>query len=681
MELHLAGAQNNRAVLAQGMGPIGPFVASLAETRDLLDEVAKQAGPAMARKLGALQRKIDGFEPSVTLIGQVKAGKTALANVLCGSPGLLPSDVNPWTSVVTSIHLNVPPPGNFRAQFEFFDDHEWKTLIKGGGRLGELADRAGADDDLEKLRRQIEEMQETARKRLSGSFEALLGKTHRYGYVDHELIQRYVCVGDPDDHEDNAGSLQGRFSDITKAADIWLDLPELGTPLLVRDTPGVNDTFLVREQITINALKGSKVCVAVLSAHEALNTTDLALIRLISSYKNRQVILFVNRIDELSQPSVQVPEIRDSIRNTLKTLEVNTGDCILFGSAIWAEMALTGDYSALDQNEDARAAFDDWARAGGCSEAEDLTGFVWNMSGLPALHGAILERVVWDYGKRHLDSIVSELKNVRSEILAREQLAESRKLAGWVATADAGVMRTEITRIGKQASDQLDAVIERRSAELASSLAQIKDHFVDDATDDLVKHLRNHHGDQNWTYNSARLRMLLWFAHDKFAGMITPEVRRVYGDVAARLTALYPKVLGLEMEGFQIEPPLAPGIPAPIGLGKTIAVDLGGRWWSRWFQRRRGIKTHAKDYRILINQEIETIIDDLMTHQLSPVFKEMRETLSGFLKDQLQTALDLLKDAASFEHQDAKRGDFAAVLNATLVLLQGVKTSPAPDDT
>ena len=68
--------------------------------------------------------KIRSFEPSVSIIGQVKAGKSTLLNALIGQVGLLPSDVNPWTSVITALHLNSRyRPPQTRALFRFFDAH------------------------------------------------------------------------------------------------------------------------------------------------------------------------------------------------------------------------------------------------------------------------------------------------------------------------------------------------------------------------------------------------------------------------------------------------------------------------------------------------------------------------------------------------------------------------------
>ena len=108
-------------MLAQGSEVIQPFFQTLDSLRGAVTEQAASADPAMSKKLSTLAKKIDSFEASVTLVGQVKAGKTAMVNVLSGNVGLLPSDVNPWTSVVTTLHLNTARPRNVRAEFAFFD--------------------------------------------------------------------------------------------------------------------------------------------------------------------------------------------------------------------------------------------------------------------------------------------------------------------------------------------------------------------------------------------------------------------------------------------------------------------------------------------------------------------------------------------------------------------------------
>lgn len=245
----------------------------------LVDERGKQ-------KVRMVGGQLNSFSAMVTVVGQVKAGKTALINTLAGQPGLLPSDVNPWTSVVTTLHINKLAPPNTKAEFKFFDRQEWDRLIFGGGRLGEMAQRAGAADEMQELARQITEVRTKSADRLGKNFELLLGQKHNYDNFDSAMIERYVCLGDPDTVDESALK-QGRFADLTRSADLYLTLPQYPFPLSIQDTPGVNDPFLLREQFTLQCVRASEVCVVVLSAGQALNTVDLALIRLLSTLERR----------------------------------------------------------------------------------------------------------------------------------------------------------------------------------------------------------------------------------------------------------------------------------------------------------------------------------------------------------------------------------------------------------
>ena len=264
---------------------LAPLVRELRTVDEALEQLLKVGDADAEPAIRDLRRQIRAFEPSVTMIGQVKAGKTSLVNAMVGRPGLLPADINPWTSVITSLHVSPRIRESAQhAKFRFFSEEEWSNLLNRGGRVGELARRAGADKELETVRAQLEEMREKSRQRLGKSFELLLGQEHDYGYVDPELVERYVCLGDDVDPTMEPDNGQGRFADITKSAELYLSQRGLVWPMCVRDTPGVNDTFLVREQITVNAIRSSRVCVVVLSAHQALSTVDMALIRMIAKH-------------------------------------------------------------------------------------------------------------------------------------------------------------------------------------------------------------------------------------------------------------------------------------------------------------------------------------------------------------------------------------------------------------
>ncbi|MEL6519748.1 MAG: dynamin family protein, partial [Pseudomonadota bacterium] len=455
-----------------GLDKLYSFSDRLQSFSRALEEIGEIGGEDTAKKAHRLQKQLFALEPQITMIGQIKAGKTSLVNAMVAKPELLPADVNPWTSVVTSLHLNSSEHDEgAAASFQFFNMDEWDHLVDDGGRIGELASRAGADEELEKVREQIAEMREKTRQRLGRKFELLLGQKHDYGYFDEDLIQRYVCLGDDFDDEeevDPTSNQQGRFADITKSADLYLGRPGIPMPLCIRDTPGVNDTFMIREQITINALRDSRTCVVVLSAHQALTSTDMALIRMIANVKAREVIIFVNRIDELSNPTEQVPEIRDSIIETLLNNAGPKDPQIIFGSAYWANLALTGDMG--DIVDDSASSLLSWADAVLPDAEEELSPqeMVWELSGLPDLFDAISERVVEGVGQEMLERIAKRAMNLVSGIKASGQVVSMRVEGDTIAPVDKEEMSLQLRQMEDRQLANLTARLEKTVGQFAA---------------------------------------------------------------------------------------------------------------------------------------------------------------------------------------------------------------------
>ena len=665
----------NRHLLAMGAEVLTPFVEALDKTRAAVAELADSPSPHLSKRSQTLKRKLDSFEPSVTLVGQVKAGKTALTNVLVGAVDLLPSDVNPWTSVVTTLHVNSRQDlGSTKAKFTFFDSDEWTSLVANGGRLGEMANRAGASEELEKIKLQIEEMRAATRKRLGSSFEAMLGQVHKYGYYDRELIERYVCVGDVDLAEEDPGNKQGRFADITRAAEIYVDLPQINGTLSLRDTPGVNDTFMVREQITIKSLRGSEVCLVVLSAHQALNTTDLALVRMISNFEHRQVILFVNRIDELAKPSEQIPEINKSIIETLKANNAPVDCEIIFGSAKWAEAALTGDLEGLEGASTDTLV--DWAEAIGAIKVDDAEAHTWILSGVPALMRAVNKRILEGSGKRLLDNVRAQIRNMTNELKAEENV-KGPQAAMTGPKLEAHEVRASIDKLVTSSKKTLKETTEALMADLRPRLEKAQDSFVRRATDALIAHLERFGEQDTWTYDSTGLRLLLRSAYARFAMQVTTQVRDIYTNAATEIEGLYRQSLGVNVDGFSIEAPQTPRIPPPVVLGKTIALDLNSNWWRKWWQKRRGFEAFAADYARLIQAEVGSIVQDLEHNQIAEVFDEVDKTLDAFLDEQRDTLIRLstsTSDVAATEivarNQDRDKAE--ATLTGVLSVLDSI---------
>ncbi len=630
--LHLLGSCN------EAFAPTSRALAGLSQH---LDALAGLADARTASRARALQARVSEFAPNVTLVGQVKAGKSKLANVLAGWPGLLPSDVNPWTSVVTTLSINARHEGvatgaaSGKARFTFFSRAEWDNLIHGGGRLGELADRAGAEDEMGAIRVQIEAMREKTKARLGSHFELLLGQEHSYGYIDAELVERYVCMGD-DIELQEPGSKTGRFADITKSAEFALDVPQYDFALKLCDTPGVNDTFMMREQITMRSLRGSELCVVVLSAHQALTTVDIALMRIIANLESRQIILFVNRVDELADPATQIDEIRSGIEQTLKSFNVATDVEIIFGSAMWGEAALVGDRALL--SGDSLAALESYAAARPDLTQKDEWQTVWTLSGVPALLQAIGHRISEGAGKRFVEKVRRGALNLASEANATLAARRPGLPAPSLAMPEGNISpEAAMAALVRKYETEVADLCAGLGKDLAQRLDAAEIGFVKRATDSLI-HFLGQYGEQGtWQYDPTGLRVLQRSAYLSFARSLTAKANALYANAANHVQSVYGLVTDGTSSVVRIEPPLTPQVPPPVSLGKTIALDLQSNWWRRWWQKRQGYEAYAKDYARLIQTETHSMTTELQEGQVSVVLGQIQAVLNDFLADHQET--------------------------------------------
>jgi len=625
-------------LLAGGLEPLEAFAGRLASLRDVLQVIKSTEDENAVRRSDRMIRQLDAFEPSVTMIGQIKSGKTSLVNAITGAPDLLPSDVNPWTSVVTSLHLH-PEADGFEdsASFRFFEENEWDRLISGGGRIGELASRAGADDELEKIKRQVAEMREKSRARLGRKFEMLLGQQRDYGYVDKDLVERFVCLGDDlEDDEDPTSDSQGRFADITKSADLNIQRPSLPTRLCVRDTPGVNDTFMMREQITIRAIRDSRICVVVLSAHQALTSTDMALIRLISHVKSRDVIIFVNRVDELSDPATQVQQIRDSIAQTLKRHKGPKDAEVIFGSALWALHAVQMRVDLLPPSS--ADALRNWSHETPVADAS-AEAMAWELSGVPELLSAISERIAQGVGAALLQRVAASAKNLVSGLIAADAIVTSGDTSGEM---DSEAAQQRMRGICVAQTQALEAEFDGITSAFSERMERVQESFLDRATASMVEHLEKL-GDQTpWTYDPAGLRVLLSAAHKVLARNSQSAFDKATQAATNEIAAVYQGAFGIGPKDMDITRPRAPQVPAPVSLGRTIALDLGGNWWKRWWMQRRGYRAYAEKFYELIKTETNPLISELRDDLSIGVRAEALSSFDAFLSEQMSVFDTLL---------------------------------------
>lgn len=639
-ETVLPSESSSPSFARNGLERLDDFKGEVLDLNELLLDIKSFGGEEATKNAQKLIEAVDAFEPSITMIGQIKSGKTSLINAMAGRPDLLPADVNPWTSVVTSLHLNTPvrEDGSI-ASFQFFDQNEWDHLVENGGRFGELASRAGAADELQKVRDQVSEMRDKTKARLGRKFELLLGQTHNYRHLDDELLQRYVCMGD-DFGEPNPEDSHGQFADITKSAELYLEAPSLTMPMCIRDTPGVNDTFMMREQITINALRGSRICVVVLSATQALSSMDMGLIRLISNVKSREVVIFVNRVDELANPTQEIPEIRESIISTLANNNGPADIQVLFGSAYWANMALQG--AIEDIVPESAASLRNYA-----GDQEDITPeLVWKLSGVPSLYDEIGKRIVEGEGAEMITAIRKRALNHLHGLKATSTVVSLRLNDEELEMIDPDLLRQRLYQAEEKFRGMLQGEINSQFERYSHRVDQAHQRFLGRALESLLQHLETNGESEPWQYSPDGLRLLLRSSYQTLRKSVSATCDTVYAAAADDFSQTYHSLMSVDVEGFAVTPPDSPQFPSPVSLGQTIALDLQTSWWNGWWKRRKGYRAYADSFYELIEAETLPMINDLKSVQV----EDIRRIAMGELEEFLTEQIGILRDV-SFKSQ------------------------------
>jgi hypothetical protein len=333
----------------------------------------------------------------IAVIGQIKAGKSTLINALIRRPDLLPTDINPSTAVITKLYFGASAEQNNTALFQFFSDEEWERIMS-GGRAGAMTMQRHEALRPEQLEEPLEELRQRAEMRLGPQYPALLGKHHLFSSVTSGLLDRYVSAGDYG-VTDARGDDGRHFSDITKTAEIFLEGQPLGYPSVIIDTPGVNDPFLVRDEITHGNLGEADIYLVVLTAQQPLSNSDMALLRMLKGLQKDRIIAVVNRIDIVNMGGGEAERLASHVRANLRREFPHAEIPVILASAHWGNCALGTDEDeltlALSSSFTGYAA--DMARRGEIGferpaadwPRERAAQMLYRASGIPAIISAI----------------------------------------------------------------------------------------------------------------------------------------------------------------------------------------------------------------------------------------------------------------------------------------------------
>lgn len=615
------------------------------ELERLLEILEGAVVPEQVGTVEKLHERLHDLTIPVALVGQVKAGKTALANALIGKFDMLPSDVNPWTSVVTSVHINIPKPRGHSAVFNFFTREEWDRMVGADQNMGELAGRADHEDEGDTIRAQIAEMKEKAEARLGQNFEYLLGSSHAYVGFHPELLKRYVCLGTDEDER------EGQFADLTRTADLYIEDADWALPTIIRDMPGVNDPFLVRETVTLDHLSGAGLCVIVLNATQAFTTADMALVRILMSMRNEQIVLYVNRVDELCDPHSDIVEIDTYIRGLLAEFELPTNIPIVFGSAAWAKMMA---YAPLDDDPSDRlqkslerlvterqAAIEPDDTTGAPGSTESSTRRLDDLSGLHELRQVIATQAARGIAAPALRNIARDAIDLtqQSAVLLKKTLGSQTPLRP---DLDIEALIDRLDRLLKTVNDECERITTTSSEEMLFKISEAYYTFVSTETKAL-KRLILDKGDPNqWAPDVEDLQRHLNRSYNAFRESSMAAVSALFAETAREVEAIYGTVLSRESDLFDIEPPAVQEPPTPAILMRTTEFDVAGSWLSGWLARRNGGDAYVKRFSDITSKQLKATTKEMQDIYVVSFLRAARTSLHRFLSEHIETLQNLL---------------------------------------
>jgi hypothetical protein len=579
----------------------------------------------------------------LAVIGQVKGGKSSFINALVHRPGLLPTDVNPWTTAVTHLHFaRTDAPANVGAEFTFFDPDEWEQLAQGGGYVRELTRRLVPGFEAELLHKHVEAMRRRSEDRLGDKLKNLLGKKHLYPALTPDMLARYVCAGEEGDTPVEPEQ-RGYYSDIVKSADVYFDANDFGFPTTIIDTPGTNDPFLVRDEITRRALETADVYIVVLTARQALSMADVALLRILRGLHKERIAVFLNRIDELDDIARDSRAIIEQVRTGLRREFPGVDIPVVAGSAAWANAAMAGAEPAIARTFGAKArsysihlaqqkAGRPLSQAlGSGGSLEEARSALLVCSGLPALADCLSGLVVRSHAGHVLGQVSASFAQLvdltRSAARHQIQVLE-RDLDADRARHTRGEEELRLLELEADEHDRLTATLHSLLIDLQSRTEQL----IADQCDTLLEVLRDAvHGfsesecDGFIQAAGARSRPRVWTCQTASLRQVLEEgFLKTFREAETRIVGLersiVPKLLELlasynpSMAGGATS---APGLvrhelPSLSALGQMVALDLGEPWWKRWWSGPSSVDQQVALLDQLIRQEFYPVVDALV---------------------------------------------------------------------
>ncbi len=585
----------------------------------------------------------------IAVVGQMKAGKSAFINALIGRKNLLPSDINPWTSVVTRLHFGVAGKPAEGAKFRFFDQNEWQAIANGGGKLRQLVERFLPGFETDKLQQKLAEMRSHAERHFGNHLHDFLGKSHGYNQISPKLLEQYVCAGNDWDDEETAG----RYSDITKSADVFFKASPFLYPTTIIDTPGTNDPFFVRDELTYRNLDEADIFVVVLPAQQAFSISDLALLRILQGLQKDRIVIFINRIDQLENIKNDTRDIVAHVQYMLKKEFPNSTFPIIAGSALWGQQALDDEgYAELNLDNLNTGEF---FQAEDLLENERMRSKLYSHSGIPEIASAISKLMLKGKGRNSVGTITSNLKLATDNMLAvlknqlRSLQSVQKKTNNDIQLTDAEIhaIRSKLEFLQEytsksnyyhiQYAKRLDNLREIVIDTLRTTLNGVVDDFARIEVKNLLDSLQKGKQERTWNCNTHRIRQHL---EQEFAIASRDMIVKINAiqEAAAEELKTYLNNTAIQIDTSFIQSSrLTEEDPymSSMVLKHVVALDLDQSWWKLWGSRKRKQEDWARELDQLVKTEFYPMVNRLVEsagNELNKLIDDSNRNFSAISK-------------------------------------------------
>ncbi len=582
-------------------------------------------------------KEVERHSCRIAVIGQIKAGKSSLVNALTKRPDLLPTDINPSTAVVTKLHFGGPAERNDSALFHFFSDDEWNRIMS-GGRAGALTMQRSAAVDGTRLQGQLEELRERAQRRLGSQFSTLLGKHHLFKSVTSNVLERYVSAGD--DAESEEDDDDRHYSDITKIAEVYLDGQPLGYPAVVIDTPGVNDPFLVRDEITHANLGDADIYLVVLTAQQPLSKSDLALLRMLRGLQKERIIAVVNRVDILDGESKDYQRLTTFVQDALRREFPHAPIPVILASARWGNAALKADDEEMSNLiGPSFAALADLAGHAPASEVASwhkdrywptprICQTLYKASGVPAIIAAIARMIGHSVAEERILPTASTLgaiaentaTSLRHNLKSMQvRLRDPARTPIALFRDQAGQMLMQLERLLAQIEDSLQQADQELGKAVNEDLNWLRSYmsfrtgqFAEQQGDRLTEAGFSEALHAGFQEDSFQLRSQLAEDFYKYitetAKQLVAKQRDAETNLRQAAKDTLPEIDNVLHFGFQ-----APGFSPPsiIPLSKTTAFDLED-FWNPHQARGGNTAEEVASFKDLVKSEYGDMVEELL---------------------------------------------------------------------